>query len=834
MKRNWKTFFFMFILTVSLFNVLSWSWSWQVSNVVAIEEPEDEIILQPDWTGFWQRFRKHAMWDLEWHNGDAWTSIKSDLSIQRDYPEPNTCKITLVFDASHTADYRLTFAIDARVRTYVAKLDKYQYNLTYDLFSIVFDWSDIMSLPNLQVTHGIKNVAGSDYFWFRVRKNNVHSGVHVEIDPTITGTSTSEVATSYGFQRKSFYQHAKYWLFYSNGSDIVYRTCTFLITPVWSSETIIRTGTTGYRFSVWANGSHVAYADGYGADLSYRLGETNSTGGITWCDLEQTVSSDFAYTPSIALDSNGYPWITYKTPYNGHVNVTKSAWKNGTWSTDTGFPVQISQGTANANFRQMILPLDGGTMYVLYGATSRINGSLYDGANWGSPEYISSSSMMLNSFSAVVDSSYNIHLSFLRSTTYDVTYLKRTGSNWGSEVELDADETTSSYTVMSVNQTNDDLFVFWENSDYIYYVYYDGSSWSDTVTWITDTTVQSATLTCFYNVTSNRLAIFWSTSTDSPRNIMFDELRFDGYTQTFQARYESQIDFALRTVNFKGTASNGSSFNVPSNTTGNSGDLIICYGTLDFAVWWSNHRIFSITYPIISSHAYTVDTSIRKFTSNSYYLLFSLNDTDLTTPEAYGNDGWTIHDATASDSPQFRMDNANWKRTDEPSTFTDGTAQYSKGTGSWSFSNNIFTFTLADGTKHLTMTWTSSSTGASGSSSGSSGSYQPPVTPATTEPATTEPEATLDTFAPPSTVMGSGAIVIIGVVAVVIAHSELQRKKPTPRQAWRKKGGSRGKRVKWPAGKSRRPKWKQQKSKKVKWPKKHSKKPQWKNRKLYD
>ena len=152
------------------------------------------------WSYFWNLFNTHSDWNLEYNEGSGWISCKEDLVITKEHPidedeveDISKEKITLDFTASHTADYRLTFGIDTRVKDYVEKVDEYKYELNYkvgehngedEIYSVFFDWSDIASIPGIILSHGIKEVEGKDYFWFRARKNNVTSGAHVVIDPT--------------------------------------------------------------------------------------------------------------------------------------------------------------------------------------------------------------------------------------------------------------------------------------------------------------------------------------------------------------------------------------------------------------------------------------------------------------------------------------------------------------------------------------------------------------------------------------------------------------------------------------------------------------------------
>ena len=121
MKRRLMVPFFVVLLLGSLL---------MVPFPVAEAEPVPELIAgnplveapAPDWPAFWSKFNQYAGWDLEYYDGAQWISEKSDLEIVRDYPEPNHVKLTLIFDATHAANYRLTFAISERVRDYVTKL----------------------------------------------------------------------------------------------------------------------------------------------------------------------------------------------------------------------------------------------------------------------------------------------------------------------------------------------------------------------------------------------------------------------------------------------------------------------------------------------------------------------------------------------------------------------------------------------------------------------------------------------------------------------------------------------------------------------------------------
>jgi hypothetical protein len=108
------------------------------------------------------------------------------------------------------------------------------------------------------------------------------------IAPTTVGTSTSSSATQYPYQLKAFYANGLFWVFYSDGTNLVYRTSSDGST--WSATTIARASNYGYYFSIWFDGTYVHYACARGSTgeaLFYRRGTPNTDGTITWSTTEQ-------------------------------------------------------------------------------------------------------------------------------------------------------------------------------------------------------------------------------------------------------------------------------------------------------------------------------------------------------------------------------------------------------------------------------------------------------------------------------------------------------------------------------------------------------------------
>ena len=198
---------------------------YQIPKVKAQEESKsfgESSFRTLNWTRFWKLFNAHSAWDLEYNDGSGWLSIKSDLEIIRNYtslimPEgewvsvnksdASRCKITLNFTASYSADYRLTFGIDLDVRNYTHKEGSWNYTISYQNHTVYFDWTDIMTIPNLIVNHGVKPVGDESWFWFRIRRNNVPKGVNLVIDPSFgeTGEGSGDWSFSANYKYGSIF-----------------------------------------------------------------------------------------------------------------------------------------------------------------------------------------------------------------------------------------------------------------------------------------------------------------------------------------------------------------------------------------------------------------------------------------------------------------------------------------------------------------------------------------------------------------------------------------------------------------------------------------------------
>jgi len=383
--------------------------------------------------------------------------------------------------------------------------------------------------------------------------------------PSTVGTSTGITATERAYQGKSFYANGRFWVFYYDGT-IVYRTSTDGTT--WSSSTTVRAGANeGRNFAVTFDGTylHYAFCTGQSSGLYYRRGTPNSNGTITWSAAEVTVQSAVANRyrsmPSVAVDSNGYPWIGYSDDEGAATNyfpymIKANAVDGSSWPASG-----TKLSTTDAETHVMPMPLTNGKVYAVYSETQNpVRGKLWDGSSWGRQETCTQYGTFWGGYStpAAVAKGDDVYLVYL-GANQDVRYNKRTyGTGWpSSDTQIQSSVTTSSFPAISINTANNDLYCFWAGyptANHIYYKKYSGGSWDTNPTdWInegTDTLPNNQGLTCFYQSYGNIIGLAYRTKAASPYNIKFAYLTLNSGFQVGTSTTIDSTQIALQRKSF--------------------------------------------------------------------------------------------------------------------------------------------------------------------------------------------------------------------------------------------------------------------------------------------
>jgi len=363
----------------------------------------------------------------------------------------------------------------------------------------------------------------------------------------LVGISTDLLATFGAPQRKSFYAAGRFWVFYSDGTNMVYRTSTDGIK--WEDPIIIRECSQGFLFSIWFDETYLHYA--YSSEdetdpLYYRRGTPESDGTIDWSGVPVQTAVVGAlnvsyYYPIVSVDSNGYPWIGYtRRDLTGWFPfATRSDNNNGTWS---GIEVPDQLSVVSRLRFVSVVPLTGGEMLAVYaGYVSRVNARRWNGAIWGIELSTSSKVFLPHQFNAGAEGD-DVHLVFL-SIIYSLVYVKYDYSSNSFMAEKNLLTGTSGWPspVLSICKNNN-LYVFWggyPEANTVYYFIYTAKkdTWGPVVKWKSEEKLYVNSLTCFYKQYSDYTGLAYMTNSTSPYKVKFNYI---GPPPTPEPKVESQ------------------------------------------------------------------------------------------------------------------------------------------------------------------------------------------------------------------------------------------------------------------------------------------------------
>lgn len=316
---------------------------------------------------------------------------------------------------------------------------------------------------------------------------------HAYAQSTVDSSIGDSNGFKYPLQTRSFYAQNLYWVFWIDNCNSLHYKTSFNHT-VWGNETNLGYIAGCYRyFDITLENDYIHVATVYDDDdIYYRKGTLNTNSTITWwADWQLAAASvyDLGF-PSIAIDSNGLPWIGfYKVGGTGMSGVTKSSSSNGTWQTAATYPHNIS--SANTHVGVRLMALENGRMFMVYDqGGSYLAGKEWDGSAWS----------VQRTANTVPASTYAKHV-WADNDIVNVL-MRENGTNYLIWEQYDA--TTNIWSIVdtvninpmyfttSVTDSND-IYVFWGNvtSDHLYYIKYNNSddSWYGIYDWVDESVI---------------------------------------------------------------------------------------------------------------------------------------------------------------------------------------------------------------------------------------------------------------------------------------------------------------------------------------------------------
>lgn len=413
------------------------------------------------------------------------------------------------------------------------------------------DWIDenVEELPSnsaLSSFHKITGYVGLFYLTGKANPYNLKFGGFpstVPPRPTL-GSSMSSSPISASFQRKGFWNYGNFWVFYSDGTNMVFQTSRWDL--AWSGPKAVRPCTSGEQFSIWSDVQYVyyAYASGLpGQPLYFRRGEPNFDGTIAWGPEQVAVpgAAGVKYShPAIAVDSNGYPWIGYRkvdASNNKFPCIAKSEKNDETWKTASGFPLNLESWTA-AYWFVVPVPLADGKMLAIYASHGhRIKARCWNGTAWR-PRIETVFPVAGSSLSAVSAWPFpgdEAYLAYLEGSRILFTRYNFATNSFSPEEVVQHGVTGSSAPVLSYGWGGS-LDLFWAGAPYDHHIFYkrnSGGIWDSTFTdWIDENVellTRYDTLTSFY-FSGNGRGLLYITLPSPPYNIKFGVLTGGGPT----------------------------------------------------------------------------------------------------------------------------------------------------------------------------------------------------------------------------------------------------------------------------------------------------------------
>jgi len=331
-----------------------------------------------------------------------------------------------------------------------------------------YDFSDLLSYdPKVWVFK-----KGDENFLLIKISISLLPGSSIIIDPAYTvETNVTLPATSYSFQRKTWWDGNRYWVGYwkdiANRIQFEYSTDGTSWTENASAR--ITEDTNDFSIDCDSTDCFLVYTD-YPDVRTVKAVEYPDTAfswSISTIVLEGDVISSYYY-PYINKDDDDYMWVVG----SGEINLGSFVFKAVQSQNKNNITSWNSSSTlgsgSNSNIYGVIGPADksGPIMIAVWINETAITSNVYSRDRWGIPGSVATGVIGLEHNMSIVDIGIEVHLSYIKQGEV-VCYRTSSGSGWSAEIELYDGSgggvgIQPNYTSITSNTNNNDLYVFWQ------------------------------------------------------------------------------------------------------------------------------------------------------------------------------------------------------------------------------------------------------------------------------------------------------------------------------------------------------------------------------------
>ena len=495
------------------------------------------------------------------------------------------------------------------------------------------------------------------------RDGSASSSFTTTLSSTVASGS-SLVATGDNAQRKDFFCQTRAWSFYSDGTNIVWKTSTDGLT--WTSATTVRNGVQGNHFSTELDCTNTklyyAFANGGGTQFFFRSGTLNTGGTITWDAAEAAITGSFGTEiyPTITKDTSAILWITFVSvngagsgTHGNYIEVwscSASCSTSTNWSSSTNF--NINGVTAVANRESPLLnTVTSGKLSLVYAKSSvgaQLGIKTYSGTTWNA-EVLTTSSYNTGEYAATAVSGTTYFAGVKSDGTVVYWSCAYPCASAPSETTLSS-ATTNTVAAISSNGAADLVVVYGGGSSVLYKQSANvGSTWSSEQLEISSTSYNSRQLSLSHSEGNGYYQILWSSST----TITFDSLK--GAPSIIQTKGGCTFTGTSGTCAFASNTAAGSTIVVVASATSgttvsmvtDSQNLIYSSkivgksvaGAGDAEMWWACAASSAAADTLTVAYGSSVTTSIH---------LYELSKTSCLAPATSTGSGSGATSATVS------------------------------------------------------------------------------------------------------------------------------------------------------------------------------------------